>query len=134
MKKDIEIKPGQLPSTRGDTYIKRVLSIYTDLFRHTYGFYPQLPIGRFGKSLKTIIDSFTEFQIAALLIVFFNWNGMNGNDSFEKDRLLSVTHNFGWFFASINKYQAYIQNVFGLDFNDEDKVKEFVIKNMLAIK
>ena len=134
MVKDIEIKPGQLPSNRGNTYIKRVLSIYTDLFRYTYGFYPQLPIGRFGKSLKNIIDSFTEFQIAALLIVFFNWQGMNGNDSFERDKLLKVTHNFGWFFSSINQYRAYIQNVFGLDFNDEEKVREFVIKSMLEIK
>lgn len=134
MKKEIEKLPGQLPISRGSNYIKRVLSIYCDLFRNKYGFYPQLPIGRFGKSLKNLIKTHTELQIAALLIVFFEWCGMDGNDKFEKDKLLKVTHNFGWFFASINIYQAYIINVFGLDFNNEEKVKEFVSENMLALK
>ena len=134
MKSTAEIIAGQLPIIRGNTYIKRVLSIYTDLFRHKYGFYPNLPIGRFGKALKLLIKTHTELQIAALLVVFFEWQGMDGSDSFERDRLLKVTHNMGWFFNSVNKYQAYLQNVFGLDFNNEEVVKEFVAKNMLAIK
>lgn len=131
---DKEIKKGELPYIRGNTYIKRVLSIYTDLFRHTYGFHPQLPIGRFGKSLKVLMQNKTELQVAAMLITFFNWQGMDGNDSGERDRLLKVTHNMGWFFSSVNKYQAYLQNVFGLDFENEEAVREFVAKNMLALK
>lgn|SRR3990167_5721983 len=134
MKKETKILPGQLPLIRGTTYIIRVLSIYTDLFRHKYGFYPQLPMGRFGKALKVLINTHTELQIAALLITFFNWQGMDGNDEFEKNNLLKVTHNIFWFFNSTNKYQAYLQNVFGLDLNDEDKVREFVSQNMLSLK
>ena len=134
MKQISEIISGQLPISRGNTYIKRVLSIYTSLFRHKYGFYPQLPIGRFGKALKGLIRTHTELQIAALLIVFFEWQGMDGANSFERDKLLKVTHNFGWFFGGINTYQAYLVNVFGLKLDDEEAVREFVAKNMLAIK
>ncbi len=123
-----------LPLSRGNTYIKRVLSIYTDLFRHKYGFYPQLPIGRFGKSLKVLMKDKTEMQVAALLVTFFNWAGMDGNDDFERDKLLKVTHNNGWFFNSVNKYEAYLRNVFGLNLDDEDTVRQFVSLNMMAIK
>ncbi len=122
-----------LPLTRGKTYILRVLSIYTDLFRYTYRFYPQLPIGRFGKALKVLMGSHTELQIAALLIVFFNWRGMDGNDTFEIQNLQKVTHNFGWFFSSVNKYEAYLRNIYGLDMDNEEDVRDFVSKNMVAI-
>ena len=134
MKKEIEILPGQLPMIRGNNYIKRVLSIYTDNFRAKYGFYPQLPIGRFGAALKKLITTHTELQIAALLITFFNWQGMDGGDNFERDKLLKVTHNMGWFFSATNKYEAYLRNVFGLKFDDENEVRNFVATNMTAIK
>jgi hypothetical protein len=129
-----ETVSGQLPINRGKNYIQRVLSIYTSLFRDKYGFHPQLPIGRFGKALKTLIKTHTELQIAALLIVFFEWQGMDGSDSFERDKLLKVTHNHGWFFSSVNKYEAYLRNVFGLKFDDEEEVRNFVSTNMNAIK
>ena len=122
-----------LPITRGKTYINRVVSIYTDLFRKKYGFYPTLPIARFGKSIKDLRVSKTEMQIAALIIVFFNWRGMTDNDSFEEQKLLKVTHNFGWFFSSINQYQAYLQNVYGLDLENKEAVRDFVAKNMVAL-
>ena len=134
MKSISEIISGQLPIVRGNTYIKRVLSIYTDLFRHKYGFYPQLPIGRFGKSLKVLIRTHTELQIAAMLITFFNWQGMDGGDAFERDKLLKVTHNMGWFFNSVNKYEAFLRNVYFLKMDDEEEVKKFVATNMMSIK
>lgn len=125
---------GQLPSSRGKTYIIRILSVYTDLFRHKYGFHPTLPISRFGASLKKLITTHTELQISALLIVFFDWCGMDGLDTFERDKLTKVTHNMGWFFYNINQYEAYVRNVYKLDFDNEDEVKSFVSKNMLELK
>lgn len=119
-----------LPEVRGKTYIMRVLSIYTDLFRHKYGFYPQLPIGRFGKALKVLHATHTEFQIAALLIIFFDWSGVDGNDDWEKQSLIKVTHNMGWFFNSVNKYEAYLRNVIALDMDNEEEVRKFVGLNM----
>jgi hypothetical protein len=134
MKKQIEIQSGQLPLVRGKTYIIRILSIYNDLFRQKYGFRPTLSIGKFGIMLKRLTKSHTELQIASLMIVFFNWKGIDGNDDFEEKKLLQVTHNSGWFFNSIDKYKAYLINVFRLDFNNEDEVRKFVSDYMLSIK
>ena len=76
----------------------------------------------------------TELQVAALLIVFFNWKGMDGNDSFAYQKLLNANHNPQWFFSTVNTYESYLRNVFGLEMDDEDKVKSFVAQNLLAIK
>lgn len=134
MKKIIEIQKGQLPIIRGKTYILRVLSIYKDLFRQKYGFIPTLSFGKFGSGLKKLISTHTELQIASLMIVFFNWKGIDGNDDFEEKKLLQVTHNSGWFFNSIDKYKAYLINVFGLDFNNEEEVRKFVSDYILSTK
>lgn len=123
-----------LPESRGKTYIIRIISIYTDLFRHKYGFHPQLPIARFGKAIKVLHSTHTELQIAALLIIFFEWAGMDGRDDWEKESLIKVTHNMGWFFNSVNKYEAYLRNVFGLNLDNEEGVREFVANGMNSIK
>lgn len=132
---DIENKNNiELPISRGKTYILRVLSIYRDLFYSTYGFYPIVPFGRFGKTLKTILESKTELQVSALLICFFNWHGMTGNDDFEYKKITQVSHNPFWFFSSINTYESYMRNVFGLDLDDEVKVRQFVALSITKLK
>lgn len=134
MKKETEILPGQLPIERGKTYINRVLSVYINLFHDKYGFNPTVSIGKFGKLLKELIKTHTEYQISAMMIIFFNWAGMNGEDKLQRDRLVQATHNFGWFFSTVNNYEVYIRNVYELDFNNEDKVREFVNQSLLELK
>ena len=68
------------------------------------------------------------------MIIFFNWAGMNGEDKLQRDRLVQATHNFGWFFSTVNNYEVYIRNVYELDFNNEDKVREFVNQSLLELK
>lgn len=123
-----------LPESRGKTYIIRVLSVYTDLFRAKYGFVPQLPMGRWGVSLKRLIATHTELQISAMLIVFFNWRGMSGDDEFSEQKLIDSGHHFGWFFSTTNSYEIYLRNVFHLEFDNEEKVKEFVATTLLELK
>lgn len=121
-----------LPESRGKTYIIRIASIYIDLFRHKYGFVPQISYGRFGRSLKKLMKTHTELQISALLIVFFEWKGMDGNSFFESQKLLNANHNPQWFFSTINTYEAYLRNVFGLNMDNEDDVRKFVANYMLS--
>ena len=125
---------GNLPSGRGKTPIERVLSIYRDLFIDTYGFEPEIPIGRFGKTLNSLLKTKTELQISALLICFFNWAGMTGNDNFERDKLIKATHSPFWFFSTVNTYEAWLRNVHGLKFDDEGETREFVAKYMRPLK
>lgn len=128
------IPAGQIHSGRGKTYIFRVLSIYTDLFRNKYGFSPQVSIPRFGKLLKDLMQTKTEMQIASMMIVFFNWRGMQGNSDYDENKLISATHSFAWFFSTINQYETYLRNVHKLDFDNEEEVKVFVSTNMINLK
>lgn len=128
------LENGQLPLIRGKTYILRVLSIYKDLFRDKYNTEPTIDIARFGKALKSLMQTKTELQVAALLVCFFNWHGITGYDQFENDKLLKATFNPFWFFSTVTSYEIYLRNVFGLDLDDELKVKEFVATSMTSLK
>lgn len=132
--KEEVIKSSQLPKERGKTYILRVLSVYRDLFEELYGFKPVISIPRYSKQVKELAFLKSELEIASLLIVFFDWYGVTGNDSFEREKLVKAQHPLGWFFASINSYEAHLRNVIGLKIEDENELRAFVAKRMLSIK
>ncbi len=123
-----------LPESRGKTYVQRVISVYSDLFKDKYGFYPTINFGRFGKLLKTLMETHTELQIAAMLIVFFDWAGMDGGSDFDREKLINAGHSFGWFFGTTNQYEIFLRNVQKLNFENEEDVREFVGKSLLALK
>jgi hypothetical protein len=111
----------------------RVLSIYNDLFRDKYGFSPTVNIGMFGKKLKELLTGKTEIQVAALLITFFNWHGMSGNDSSEQEKLLKAAFNVNWFFSTVTQYEAYLRNVMQLNLDNEKDTLGFVAKTMNSL-
>lgn len=129
----MEPTKGQLPVQRGKTYILRILSIYGDLFRAKYGFQPTITFAKYGRLLKTLMEHHTEMQIAALLCVFFNWRGMTDDNDFEEQKLQGAGHSLGWFFNSVNQYEAYTRNVLGVDFEDEKAVREFVVEQIRSL-
>ena len=122
-----------LPETRGKTYILRILSVYRDLFRSKYGFMPSVPIARYGRQLKALNETHSELQVAAMLIVFFDWKGMSGDDNFTEQKLIDAGHALGWFFSTVNTYEIFLRNVYKLDFDKEEEVKNFVSKSMLSL-
>lgn len=122
-----------LPESRGKNYIVRIMSVYSDLFKDKYGFKPVIPFGRVGKLLKTLIETHTEIQIAAMLIVFFDWAGMDGGSDFDREKLINAAHSFGWFYGSINQYEIYLRNIQNLNMDSEDDVREFVARSLLAL-
>jgi hypothetical protein len=134
IKKIEELKSGYLPLKRGKTYILRILSVYNDLFKSKYKFLPNITISKFGMQTKNLIQNYSELQIAAMLIVFFNWAGMDGNDKFSRDKLIGVTHPYGWFCSTLNQYEAYLRNVLEIKFDEEESVREFVGRNMIELK
>lgn len=79
------------------------------------------------------METHSELQIAAMLIIFFNWRGMDDGDDFAEQKLIDAAHNFQWFFSTINTYEIYLRNVYNLEFNDEEKVKEFVDKSLSTL-
>ncbi|MEK7564346.1 MAG: hypothetical protein AAB510_02145 [Patescibacteria group bacterium] len=125
---------GSLPSSRGKTLIERVVSIYIDLFIDKYGIKPNLRMPAVGGAIDNLSKRYTELQISAMLITFFEWYGMNNNSSFEQDKLTAIAHPFAWFFTNINQYEIYLRNMFELDFDNEIEVRNFVAKYMVALK
>lgn len=125
---------GELPPNRGKTRIQRVVSIYKDLFKHLYGVEPHLSMAPIGTLIDKLSERYTELQISAMMIIFFDWHGMENDNNFEYKKLLSSTHPFGWFFSTINQYEIYLRNVYRLEFDSELEVRSFVGKAMLAIK
>lgn len=123
-----------LPETRGKTYILRILSVYNELYFDKYGRKPFIVFGKFGSLVKQLIDHYTELQIAAMLITFFNWRGMEGDDGFSEQKIINAIHNFGWFFSTVNSYEVYLCNVHGLDFDNEDEVRNFVEKSLQDLR
>lgn len=123
-----------LPESRGKTYIIRIVSVYSDLFKDKYGFYPTINFGRVGNLLKTLILNHTELQIAAMLIVFFDWAGMDGGSDFDREKLVNAAHSFGWFFSTTNQYEIFLRNIQKVDMDSEDDVREFVSRSLIALK
>lgn len=131
--KEKVITSGQLPKHRGTTYILRLVSIYKDLFRDRYGYEPTINIGRVGKELKPLLLTHTELQLSAMMIIFFTWAGMVGDNDFERNKLCQASHPFAWFFSSLNQYETYLRNVFKLDLDSDCDTLEFVSKYMAKL-
>lgn len=126
-----------LPIPRGTTPAKRLLSIYKDCFMYHYGFnYKEK--GKFGsfdlKILKDLLESYSELQIARLLIIFFNWHGMTGSDTKEFNFLSGATFYLGLFKMNTSKYEAYSRNVLGEKFDDDNELLEIVGRYMMSLK
>lgn len=132
--KEAVITTGQLPKSRGNNYIIRLLSIYKDLFKNLYGFYPTVPPQNYGKQLKSVCMYKSELQLSLFMIIFFNWAGVSGNSDIDKMKLINAQHPLNWFLKNINPYEVYTRNVLNINVDDEDEVREFVAKHMLGLK
>lgn len=117
-----------LPLSRGSNPAQRVLSIYGTLFSNLYGFIDNTSYPKKVGIVSKLLKDYTELQLAYLLIVYFNWNGMSGNDKREREFLINSTHSIGLFASGINKYVAYTKNVLGFskEFDDSDNLLEKV--------
>jgi hypothetical protein len=103
-----------LPLIRGNTPLKRVDSIYGTLFNSKYGFYPPVAtIGQRLKVMKELLTTYNELQLALLLIVYFNWKGMNDSNDKEQSYLQSKTHSMYTFKFNLSQYEAYVRNIAG---------------------
>lgn len=118
-------------SSKGESPVKVLQRVYGLLFKHLYGFAPKADYASQGKVFKDLLESYTEIQIACLLIVYFNWRGMNDDDQREKDWLISKAHPIFLFRANVSKYQAHVLNVKGIsEFDNDDELLKNVRKSL----
>lgn len=125
-----------LSNERGKTPVARLQSLYGTLFNRLYGFKPKpSSYPQTGSVFKGLLKDYSEIQIACLLIVFFNWKGMNDKDEKENEWLVKNTHSPFQLKAGLNKYEAYVRNIAGWseEFENDEKLYP-IVKNYFVNK
>jgi hypothetical protein len=120
----------ELPLKFGNTPALRLMGIYSTLFQDKYGFVPSIVATRHGKQLSSLLKNYTEWQVALLLIIFFEWRGMTGADDFAEQSLTKVAHPVGWFTNNLSQYEAYLRNVAEVKMDDPETVHNIVSRTM----
>lgn len=121
-----------LPPNFGSTRIKRVLKLYSRLWKQKYNLDYQVNFPRFGKAVNNF-GEVSEMVIAALLLIHFEWAGMDGSDEFIRKRYFDATHPIEWAVTSKMTYLAYLKNVVKVDPDNEDAVYKFVGEQLAKI-
>ena len=123
-------KPNQLPGYFGHSPLQRVVMAYSILWYHLYGTKYEPNFGMIGKVYKPILEQLTEMQVAALILIHFNWSGADGTDDFAHRRLVSNMFPINWIPKNVNEYKTYLTNVLGVNFEDQDAVKAYVKESL----
>lgn len=123
-----------LPEKFGNTPLKRIIYLYSMIWRYIYGFEPTIQWGKIGKLLKPLYTTHTEWQVAALICLHFNWHGATGEDEFAFKQLQEKCFPLEWLPANENAYRAYITNTLEIDWNDKEELKRFAINTVNQYK
>jgi len=130
----IEEEKITLPKNRGKTAQIRLLSIYGTLFYNKYGINGTSNISQFVKVFSELLNTYSEIQIAMLLIIFFSWKGIDGRDNKEYEYLLNKTFSIYIFKANTTKYEVYARNILNIKFDDSQDTLTWVAEYMNSIK
>lgn len=125
----------QLPEELGVNYIKRLVALWSLIWKDKYGFKPRVSNwAKIGSSLKKLKEDYTEIQIASLIFMQFNWRGASGSDDFEQKKLEESCFPLEWISSNANKYEAYLRNTDKIEFDNEFEVRGFVLRDYHAIR
>jgi predicted transcriptional regulator len=123
----INIDTKTLPLSRGNSPQKRLESIYCTMFYSKYGYKPNVvETPQRLKVIKELLVGYTELQLAFLLMVYFNWNGMNNDKPKEQEYLQSKSHSLYTFKYGIQQYELYTRNVSGFKKEFEESGDELL--------
>lgn len=123
-----------LPEKFGNTPLKRLVYLYSMIWRFLYGFDPKIQWGMIGKLLKPLYTEYTEWQVAALICLHFSWHGASGDDDFAFKQLQEKCFPLEWLPKNINAYRAYIINTLGIDWDSKEQLKEFAVDTVTNYK
>jgi len=120
-----------LSTTYGNNITVRLMAIYGALWLEKFGYKYRVTNWRaMGGKLKALTKYYSEPQIAALMIVHFNWHGSSGTDTFAHKNLRESMFPLEWIAARANNYIFYFQEVSGIDFDNNEEVLEWVETHM----
>lgn len=137
----VPVKPVQewdadrcLPEILGKTALARLVNVYVLGFQDVYGFKPYLQSwAMIGRVYKDIMGTYTEWQIASLILMQFEWRGTHGDDEFSYKQLSNRSFPLEWVPRSASSYRAYIQNSLGVDFENPAQIRKWVSDIIIPI-
>ncbi len=117
-----------LPDLLGKTPTARLVSVYGLLYRDLKGVEYSANWPALTKLFKPHLETFSEWQLAALITTHFEWYGASGGDEFVHKRLAERSFPLEWVPNAINEYRPYIQNNLGVPFDEAESVKAHVTR------
>lgn len=124
------VQEGLLPESMGKTPTSRLVRVYALKYEDLYGVEYKANWPALTKLFKPLLESMTEMQIAALIVLHFEWRGASGEDQFTHDRLAERCFPLEWVPKAVNQYLPYLQNALEVPFTDEAKVKKYVVDSI----
>lgn len=122
-----EYKEDILSTKLGKTQLGRLKGFYTLLYRDTFCSEPRVFLnGKDGAVLKSLLKEYSEVQVAALMVLHFNWYGPVGQDENSFARLKEAAFPITWLPNNVNRYFVYLESVHGVKPNDSGAVLGFV--------
>lgn len=117
-----------LPDFLGKTPIARLANVYSLRYKELYGIdYRITNWPMMTKLFKPLLASESEWQIAALILLHFDWAGTSGEDDFTHRRLSERCFPLEWVPKAYNEYRAYLQNSLGVQYEDPEAIKKWVV-------
>lgn len=114
-KKEVIVPKEQLPE-KGGTPLARLRNFYTRLYCRQYGVKPKVYLnGKDGAVLKSLLNDYNEWQVAALLLEHFREDG---------ERISEAGFPLTWVGRSTTRYIGQISNE--IDFSDIGEMRAYV--------
>lgn len=123
-----------LPVKDSKSYIDRLTKLYGTLFKLKMGFSPKIEFGRDGKILSSLKKEYSELQLASMMLLYFDWRGMEDNDDRGYQWLLDNAFPITIMKSKINSLEAYMRNVADVDFDDDNDLLKMVMKSLDKLK
>ena len=120
----------KLPLPFGKTPGVRLATVYSLLWWEAFSTLYKPDYGAFTKAMQPLLESYNEWQVAALLCMHFDWFGLNGDDEFANKSLTDKGFPIYWVATKQNEYMTYLTNVLEVKWEDRDSVRDYVKQNI----
>lgn len=123
-----EKPPTELPEFLGKQPIHRIATVYNLKYQELYGReWKATNWAQLTKLYKPLLAENSEWLVAAMVLLHFDWAGASGEDEFTHRRLSEKCFPLEWVPKAYNEYTAYLQNALNVNLNDDDEVKKWVV-------
>lgn len=125
-----------LPNWMGKTSYAKMVKTWEMMFEYRFGVKPRsiMPSSAESAAVKRLLETYSEQFAALIIVVHFEWKGINGNDQNIQRRIENAGYPMTWIPRNAPLYFAFIREKMGVKTNDEavDKFAE-VLTNLQEV-